>query len=76
MYYIWDTNTLSTRHALMAQLPPTHCNDILKSLAIIKGFDINLATYLKHAVATSVSHCTLNYMDMFLNIICLRLYVS
>ena len=49
-------------HALMAQLPITHCNDILKS----KGVDINLATYLKHTVATSVSHCTLNYMDIFL----------
>ena len=58
----------------MAQLPTTHCNDILKSLAIVKGCDINLATYLKHTVATSVSHYTLNYMDMFLNIICLRLY--
>ena len=69
MYYIWDTNTLSTPHALMAQLPTTHCNDILKSLAIVKGCDINLATYLKHTVATSVSHFTLYCINMFLNII-------
>ena len=60
----------------MAQVPTTHCNDILKSLATVKGCDINLATYLKHTVATSVSNCTLNYMDMFLNIIYLRLYFS
>ena len=46
----------------MAQLPTTHFYDLLKSLAIVKGCDINLATYLKHAVATSVSHCTLNKM--------------
>ena len=60
----------------MAQLRTSQCNHILKSLAIAKGCDINLATYLKHTVATSVSHCTLNYMEMFLNVICLRLYFS
>ena len=69
MYYIWDTKTLSTPHALMAQLPIIHCHDILKSLAKVKDCDINLATYLKYTVATSVSHCTLNYMDKLLNII-------
>ena len=37
-------------HALMSQLPTTHLNDIIKSLATVKVVTslINLATYLKY----------------------------
>ena len=79
IWYIWDNNTLSRPHAFMVQLPTTPYNDMIKSLAIVKVLTslINLTTHLKHTVATtSVSYCSLNCMDMFLNIISFMLYFS